>query len=170
VPGTPVIVRAAGGLGGRGEVVAAPARGEVAVRLGAMHMQVAVADVLLDVHRQAGARARREEPRGRPRREPPGEPAAPAAPPHDRAGARTPDRTLDVRGERADDAVAQLDRFLDESLTAARDVVFVVHGHGTGALRAAVRAHVQGHPAVTRWRAGEASEGGDGVTVLFLDE
>jgi DNA mismatch repair protein MutS2 len=49
-----------------------------------------------------------------------------------------------------------------------RDVLFVIHGHGTGALRTAIRTHVARHPAVSKWRAGEASEGGDGVTVLWL--
>jgi DNA mismatch repair protein MutS2 len=88
----------------------------------------------------------------------------------DRAGARTPDRTLDLRGARVDDALAQVDRFLDESMTLNRDVVFVVHGHGTGALRSAIRDHVRKHPAVAKSRAGEPNEGGDGVTVVFLKD
>lgn len=82
--------------------------------------------------------------------------------------ARTPDRTIDVRGMRADEAVSALDRFIDESLLAERDGAFVIHGHGTGALKNAVRQHVKGHKAISRFRPGEASEGGDGVTVLVL--
>ena len=165
VPGTPVIVRAASGLGGRGEVVKAADKGRVEVRLGAMHLKVAVSEVLLDTHKQA-------QPKKPPRAEPkPVEPAIEtAAIVSEKAGARTPDTTLDIRGERADDAIVQVDRFLDESLQTSRDVVFVVHGHGTGALRTAIRAHVQRHPAVARWRSGEANEGGDGVTVLFLKD
>ena len=62
----------------------------------------------------------------------------------------------------------KIDRFLDESVTLSRDIVFIVHGHGTGALRSAIRAHVQRHPALAKSRAGEPNEGGDGVTVLFL--
>ena len=48
------------------------------------------------------------------------------------------------------------------------DAIFVIHGHGTGALRAAVRSHLQGHSAIEKFRPGEQSEGGDGVTVAFL--
>jgi DNA mismatch repair protein MutS2 len=85
-----------------------------------------------------------------------------------RAGARTMDTTVDVRGSRADDAVAQVDRFLDESLMASRDTIFIIHGHGTGALRTAVRSHLAGHSSIQNFRAGEPNEGGDGVTVAFL--
>jgi DNA mismatch repair protein MutS2 len=85
------------------------------------------------------------------------------------AGVRTPDSTLDVRGERADEAVDTLDRFIDQSLLSMRAVVFVIHGHGTGALRAAVRSHLASHRAVANWRPGERAEGGDGVTVAWLD-
>jgi DNA mismatch repair protein MutS2 len=92
-----------------------------------------------------------------------------AAPNEGKALRRTPDATLDVRGDRVDDAVSALDRFLDDSMRAAREVVFVIHGHGTGALRNAVRQHVRVHPAVTSVRPGEQSEGGDGVTVAWLD-
>jgi DNA mismatch repair protein MutS2 len=53
-------------------------------------------------------------------------------------------------------------------LLANRDTAFIVHGHGTGALRQAVRAHLGGHRAIETFRAGEPNEGGDGVTVAFL--
>jgi len=85
-----------------------------------------------------------------------------------KATARTIDSTIDVRGQRVDEAVANVDRFLDESLMASRDTAFIVHGHGTGALRQAVRAHLSGHKAIETFRPGEPSEGGDGVTVAFL--
>ena len=63
---------------------------------------------------------------------------------------------------------AQVDRFLDESLMASRDTIFIIHGHGTGALRTAVRSHLAGHGSIQNFRAGEPNEGGDGVTVAFL--
>jgi DNA mismatch repair protein MutS2 len=85
-----------------------------------------------------------------------------------RAHARTLDTTLDVRGNRVDEAVDQVDRFVDESLLAGRDAIFVVHGHGTGALRTAIRSHLQAHKGIEKLRPGEQSEGGDGVTVAFL--
>lgn len=78
------------------------------------------------------------------------------------------DTTVDVRGSRADEAISVVDRFIDESLIASRETIFVIHGHGTGALRAAIRAHLATHKGVEKFRPGENSEGGDGVTVAFL--
>jgi DNA mismatch repair protein MutS2 len=60
------------------------------------------------------------------------------------------------------------DHFIDESLLAERDAGFLIHGHGTGALKQAIRAHVKTHKAVSKTRPGEQNEGGDGVTVLLL--
>jgi DNA mismatch repair protein MutS2 len=85
-----------------------------------------------------------------------------------KAGARTVDTTIDVRGARADEAIGQVDRFVDEAIMQNRDTIFVVHGHGTGALRAAIRAHLGAHKAIEKFRAGEQNEGGDGVTVAFI--
>ncbi len=86
----------------------------------------------------------------------------------DEAMVRSPDATLDLRGERADDAIARVEQFLDSSVLCARECVFLVHGHGTGALRTAVRAHIEGHPSVAKWRRGQQGEGGDGVTLAWL--
>ena len=81
---------------------------------------------------------------------------------------RHPGNTLDLRGERVEDALARADKFLDESLRANHENVFFIHGHGTGALRNALREHLAGSPAVSTIRPGEKSEGGDGVTVATL--
>ena len=91
------------------------------------------------------------------------------APSEGRALIHTPDATLDLRGERVDDGLATLDRFLDESMRESRDVVFIIHGHGTGAMRNAVRDAVRLHPSIVEFRPGEPGEGGDGVTVAWLD-
>jgi DNA mismatch repair protein MutS2 len=165
IPGTPVIVPRLG----RCEVAAAPTDGKVEVRLGGMKALVAIADVLLDSHRHA--RRERERPRAEPGDEKPQGPSVvlvDGVPAGGRATARTIDSTIDVRGQRADEAVANVDRFIDESLMASRDIAFIVHGHGTGALRTAVRTHLQGHKAIETFRAGEPNEGGDGITVAFL--
>ncbi|HXT19132.1 MAG TPA: Smr/MutS family protein, partial [Thermoanaerobaculia bacterium] len=71
-------------------------------------------------------------------------------------------------GERAEPALDRLDAYLDEALHAGRDEVRIVHGHGSGRLRAAVREHLKGHRAVTSWRPGEDGEGGNGATVVRL--
>jgi DNA mismatch repair protein MutS2 len=168
VPGAPVIVPRLG----RCEIAAPPEGDRVEVRLGGMRATVPIADVLLDTHR---ARARAEREREKAEAEAAQEkPLGPSVvlvdgmPAGGRATARTIDSTIDVRGQRADEAVANVDRFLDESLLANRDTAFIVHGHGTGALRMAVRAHLNGHNAIATFRPGEPNEGGDGVTVAFL--
>jgi DNA mismatch repair protein MutS2 len=167
VPGTPVIVAKLG----RGEIAAAPTNGKVEIRLGQMHAMVPIGEVLLDSHRSA-RRAEREQKRAE--AETDGKPQGPSVvlvdgmPAGGRATARTIDSTLDIRGQRVDEAIANVDRFLDESLLASRDTMFVVHGHGTGALRQAIRTHLKTHKGVETFRAGEPNEGGDGVTVCFL--
>ena len=164
VVGAPVIVPKLG----RCEVVAPPHDGKVEVRLGQMRALVPIADVLMDSHRAARA-AEREREREVPDAKPePGVVLVDGVPAGGRATARTIDSTIDVRGQRVDEAVANVDRFLDESLLASRDTAFVVHGHGTGALRSAVRSHLGQHKGIQTFRAGEPNEGGDGVTVVFL--
>jgi DNA mismatch repair protein MutS2 len=164
VPGAPVIVPS---LGGRAEVASAPDRGKVEVRLGSMHATVDIGDVLLDTHKAAAERKRAAE-EAKP--EPPQHPKIQVidAQGEGKAGMRTVDATVDVRGQRVDEAVTAVDRFIDESVIGERDVLFVIHGHGTGALRSAIRSHLASHKGVARWRAGEKTEGGDGVTVLWL--
>ena len=167
IGGAPVIVPRLG----RAEVVAMLPDDKVEVRVGSMRALVPLAEVLIDTHRAA----RRPEPRDprEPRREPAanGTPAVElvdGVPAGGRANARTVDTTIDIRGNRADEAIHQVERFVDESLLAGRDTVFVIHGHGTGALRTAIRSHLATHKAIDKFRAGEQNEGGDGVTVAFL--
>ena len=164
-PGTGVRVLS---LNATGTVVAAPDGGKVTVQVGPLRTTAAVSDL-----RIVSKRAERRTASGtRPR------PAAKAgkrdhvmvaAPSEGRALTRTPDATLDLRGERVDDGLAALDRFLDESMRESREVIFIIHGHGTGAMRSAVRDAVRLHPSVVEFRPGEPGEGGDGVTVAWLD-
>ena len=81
---------------------------------------------------------------------------------------RTSASTLDIRGFRVDDGETALDRFIDESLFAGRDVCFVIHGHGTGALRKGIRSYAKAHPSVRQQSPAEQNDGGDGVTILWL--
>jgi DNA mismatch repair protein MutS2 len=76
--------------------------------------------------------------------------------------------TLDLRGQRADEALAQLEAFLDRTALEGADTVYVIHGHGTGALRKVVREYLATSPYVERFRPGGAGEGGDGVSVVSL--
>jgi len=156
---------------GRAEVEAPPHDGKVEIRLGQMKALVPIADVLMDSHRAARAAEReRERERVVESEKPEGNTVVliDGVPAGGKATARTIDSTIDVRGQRVDEAVAAVDRFLDESLMASRDTAFVVHGHGTGALRTAIRTHLGRHAGIEKFRAGEPNEGGDGVTVAFL--
>jgi DNA mismatch repair protein MutS2 len=82
--------------------------------------------------------------------------------------ARTVASSLDLRGARVDEALAALDRYLDDAALAGLDQVVVIHGLGTGALRDAVRDRAAGHPLVASTRPGERGEGGDGATIIRL--
>jgi DNA mismatch repair protein MutS2 len=81
---------------------------------------------------------------------------------------QTSENTIDLRGLRAHEAIAMAEQFLDRSLGAGRKVAFLIHGHGTGALRDSVRDALRGSRYIEKMRGGEPGEGGDGVTVVWL--
>lgn len=83
---------------------------------------------------------------------------------------RTPSNTLDLRGTRADDVAPRVDAFLDVMLGEGESVGFVLHGHGTGAVKAAVREHLGASSYVEHSRAAEPDEGGDAFTVFWIKD
>lgn len=84
---------------------------------------------------------------------------------------RTDANTLDLRGSRVHEVNERLDGFLDSKFLESFNGVIVIHGHGTGALKRAVRGHLAESPYVDDFRPGEQDEGGDGVTIArFVDE
>jgi DNA mismatch repair protein MutS2 len=80
----------------------------------------------------------------------------------------SPGIEFDMRGERVEEGLVKLERYLDHAYLARLPWVRIIHGKGTGALREAVRVLLRSHPAVAEFRSGEAGEGGDGVTVAKL--
>lgn len=74
----------------------------------------------------------------------------------------------DVRGMRADDALSELQSFLDQGMRRGEEAALIIHGHGTGALKQAIRDHLAASPYIRMFRPGENHEGGDGVTVIAL--
>ena len=75
---------------------------------------------------------------------------------------------VDVRGQRVEAALPQVERLVDEALAAGLHRVEVLHGKGTGALRLAVLGYLQDRPDVTGFEEAEWDEGGSGVTVIDL--
>ncbi len=84
------------------------------------------------------------------------------------AGARAAVSELDIRGLMTDEADLQVDQFLDNALMGKLNVVTIIHGKGTGALRKAVHQQLKHHRAVKSFRLGRYGEGEDGVTVVEL--
>ncbi len=76
--------------------------------------------------------------------------------------------SCDLRGKRVDEALEEVIDFLDQAILANHQRVCIIHGHGTGALKSAIRDYLKDSPYVSHFRAGELSEGGDGVTVVEL--
>ena len=79
-----------------------------------------------------------------------------------------PPLRVDVRGLRAEEAVREVESFLDQAFRNGDPGVLVLHGHGTGALKQAIRDYLEESPYVRMYRPGESHEGGDGVTVVGL--
>ncbi|WKA56200.1 endonuclease MutS2 [Planococcus shixiaomingii] len=75
---------------------------------------------------------------------------------------------LDLRGERYEDALVRVEKYIDDALLSNYHQVSIIHGKGTGALRQGVQQYLKKHPRVKSYRFGEAGEGGSGVTVAEL--
>ncbi|RSK28090.1 endonuclease MutS2 [Bacillus sp. HMF5848] len=73
---------------------------------------------------------------------------------------------LDLRGERYEDALLKVEKYIDDALLAGYPRVSIIHGKGTGALRKGVREYLEQHRSVKGIRYGEAGEGGTGVTIV----
>lgn len=77
--------------------------------------------------------------------------------------------TLDLRGYRVEEALDSLEFFLDKASLANLTPVYIIHGHGTGALKSAIQDFLSTSPYVAKYRFGEPSEGGDGVSVIDIN-
>jgi DNA mismatch repair protein MutS2 len=75
---------------------------------------------------------------------------------------------IDLRGLLGDEAIARVERFLDNAYAAGLHRVDIIHGKGTGALRKKISEFVKTYPHVKAFRLGEWNEGGTGVTVVEL--
>lgn len=141
----------------RAGVVDGKPRGrEVAVRLGVMRVTVDASELYYP-----NERARRQHRSGTASE--PGKSPAPAI-------VQTPDNTLDLRGLRVDESIERVELFLDAAYLRGDGAVYIIHGHGTGALKRAVRDWLAGSQYVLEYRRADREEGGDGVTVAYLGD
>jgi DNA mismatch repair protein MutS2 len=145
-PGDPVRLES----GSTGSLVALPdRRGRATVQVGSARLQIP-ADRLCRAPAAVAAR-----------------PAPVRFEPDAQEGSQTAE--CDLRGLRVDEALEQVDAALDRALSSGRSRVRVIHGHGTGTLREAVRAHLKRMPHVRGHKPGDEGEGGNGVTIAVLD-
>lgn len=176
--------RAAAPGGWDGTIAALDAgRGRASLEVGGMRVEVdtadlrPVADPSLAAAIASGTRAAvlpapRTGRRGDFGEAPPGRPGAPARPGARArpipASTRTVASSLDLRGARVDEALGLLDQYLDRASHAGAGRVTIIHGHGSGAMRDAVREALGQHPLVGEWRPGGRDEGGDGATIVSV--
>jgi DNA mismatch repair protein MutS2 len=76
--------------------------------------------------------------------------------------------TLNIIGLRVDEAISDVERFLNHAALADLQEVTIIHGIGTGALMRAVHHHLDGHPLVRKYRSSNQVEGGRGVTIVTM--
>ncbi|MBR1425229.1 endonuclease MutS2 [bacterium] len=77
-------------------------------------------------------------------------------------------QTLDLRGYRMEEALDEVENYLDQASLANLTPVYIIHGHGTGVLKQAVRDYLANSPYVAKFRPGNENEGGDGVCVVDI--
>ena len=129
-------------------VLSAPdSKGEVMVQAGVMKLNVKLKDIRLIEEKKA---------------------AAPTSGKVGLGAGRQVGLELDVRGMLVDEANIIVDRYLDDAYNAGLSEVNIIHGKGTGALRAGVQAFLKRHPLVKGYRMGSYGEGDAGVTVVTL--
>lgn len=129
-------------------VLSAPdSKGEVMVQAGVMKLNVKLKDIRLIEEKKA---------------------AAPTSGKVGLGAGKQVGLELDVRGMLVDEANIIVDRYLDDAYNAGLSEVSIIHGKGTGALRAGVQAFLKRHPLVKGYRMGSYGEGDAGVTVVTL--
>ncbi|MBO5321300.1 MAG: endonuclease MutS2 [Clostridia bacterium] len=75
---------------------------------------------------------------------------------------------VDIRGMASDEALLELDRYIDNALVSGLESIRIIHGKGTGVLRKSVQTHLRSHKAVKTFRLGTFGEGENGVTIAEL--
>lgn len=80
------------------------------------------------------------------------------------------EKTIDLRGQTVEEAISNLEMELDNSASHKEDRIKIIHGHGTEALKKAVRTYLSRSMYVKKWKSGSQEQGGDGVTWAELTD
>ena len=139
-------------LGQNGEVISLPDdKGDLQVQVGIMKIGVNVTDLMLigdSVPRTKGKSSRYGS--------------------LYKKKAQVVSTSIDVRGKNLDDAVMDVEKYIDDAFISGLHEVTIIHGRGEGILSKGIRAELRKHKNVKEYRRGGYNEGGDGVTVVKL--
>ena len=142
----------------------------VPVQVGAMRVSVPPSTLMLlgkeDIPKPSAPKISAAPPRDRPKDEGNGKDGDAPSFSMQKTLAITPQLTL--LGQRADEAVQNVEKYLDDAYAAGLSRARLVHGKGTGALRRAVQEYLSGHPLVDDFATADPEEGGAGATVVTL--
>ena len=75
---------------------------------------------------------------------------------------------VNLLGMTVDEAILEADRFIDNATMSGLHMVYLIHGKGTGALRAGVTQYLKGDPRIRTFRLGTFGEGENGVTIVEI--
>jgi DNA mismatch repair protein MutS2 len=153
-------------LGAQGVVIAL-AQDEAEIQVGMMRVRAQLSD--LELPTPSGASTAVQSPKPKTQGQKSAEPRPIQA---EGGGSKSaislpasPGMELDLRGQRADEALMELDRYIDAAFLSGMPFVRIIHGKGTGKLREAVRQALRQNPNVKSFEGGGDKEGGEGVTV-----
>ncbi len=140
-------------IGSQGTVLGTPnQKGEVEVQAGIMKLKVNISQLRLIKEKPAANQ----------------KPKQSSVKMHTGAMERTVRMECDVRGMTLDEALAQVDIYLDNAILAGMGEVSIIHGKGTGVLRSGIQQHLRRHMHVASSRLGVYGEGESGVTIVTL--
>ena len=77
---------------------------------------------------------------------------------------------IDIRGMASDEAIMELDKYIDNAVLSGIGTVTIIHGKGTGVLRAAVHSYLRSNKSIKTFRVGLFGEGENGVTIAELND
>ena len=139
-------------IGQNGEIISLPDdRGELQVQVGIMKVSAHIDDIMLIDQKRTVPKPKSGRHGNLYRRK-----------------AQVVSTSIDVRGKNLDDAVMDVEKYIDDAYLGGLPEVTIIHGRGEGILSKGIRERLRHHKSVKEYRRGAMGEGGDGVTVVKL--